>query len=667
MNRSVIEQEVQVAVNMANSESTMITEDWKCINWREVERYVFKLQKRIYAASRCGDVKKCRKLQRTLMRSWSNRVLAVRRVTQDNKGKRTAGVDGVKSLEPKARMRLVGELKLTGKSKPTRRVRIPKPGSVEGRPLGIPTMYDRALQAVVKNILEPEWEAVFEPNSYGFRPGRSAHDAIKEIKVSIQFKAKFVLDADIENFFGSVSHKPLLEKLGLRSIVRRQVKAWLKSGVIDGSSFVATTKGTPQGGVISPLLGNVSLDGLEERIDQAFPANKTGYISGAKRKYGRENVSAPRVIRYADDFVVLCDEKVVVEECREIISNWLAERGLKLKPEKTRLTHTLDEKLSEDGIAGFDFLGHHIQQYPTGKYRSKVNGHSTLIGFNTLITPSKKSSKEHQEDIKRVIVKHRSTPQKALIKDLNLIVGGWTRYFTNSDAKTVGDLSKHNHLTFLKLRRWAKRRCGKASKGLEKYFTTIGGDNWVFATRKGNANPFRLLKHSEFSCSSTNYVKVKGDKSPYDGDLVYWSIRKGKHPELPDRIAYSLKRQKGKCSWCGHFFQEWDVMEMDHVIAKALGGRDEWNNLQLLHRHCHHVKSKVDKEKIKQMKAEKEMTFYLEKVLGKRTIVWRDNEPYAKGEVYKVLNKLNLNWEKVEVEVVNGLVKINSLMGRKFH
>ncbi len=164
---------------MPNSDFKLNTEGWGKIDWRKVERFVFKLQTRIYAASRHGEVKKVRKLQRTLMRSWSNRVLAVRRVTQDNTGKNTAGVDGVKSLSPKARFKLVGQLKLTGLSKPTRRVWIPKPGKDEKRPLGIPTMYDRALQGVVKAALEPEWEAIFEPNSFGFRPGRSCHDAIR--------------------------------------------------------------------------------------------------------------------------------------------------------------------------------------------------------------------------------------------------------------------------------------------------------------------------------------------------------------------------------------------------------------------------------------------------------------------------------------------------------
>ncbi|MHC5780033.1 group II intron reverse transcriptase/maturase, partial [Nostoc sp.] len=226
-----------VAMNKPNSDLVINTEGWKTVNWRQAERYVFKLQKRIYAASRRGDVKRCRRLQKTLMRSWSNRVLAVRRVTVENQGKKTAGVDGIKSLPPKARLELAGQLKLTGKSKPTRRVWIPKPGKEEKRPLGIPVMYDRALQAVVKAALEPEWEAIFEPNSYGFRPGRSCHDAIKQIKLCIQKKAKYALDADIAKCFDRINHEALLQKLNIKGKVRQQIKAWLKSGVIDRLSF----------------------------------------------------------------------------------------------------------------------------------------------------------------------------------------------------------------------------------------------------------------------------------------------------------------------------------------------------------------------------------------------------------------------------------------------
>jgi len=569
-------------MNKPKSDSKLNTEGWKTINWHQVEKYVFKLQKRIYAASRHGDVKLVRKLQKTLMRSWSNRVLAVRRVTVENQGKKTAGVDGNKSLSPKARLELAGQLKLTGKSQPTRRVWIPKPGRDEKRPLGIPTMYDRALQAVVKAALEPEWEAHFEPSSYGFRPGRSCHDAIKQIKNCIQCKAKYVLDADIAKCFDRINHEELLRKLNAKGKIRQQIKAWLKSGVIDQGAFTATSEGTPQGGVISPLLANIALHGLEQRIIQFAEILDLRYPSGT-RMNKKDKIYSLSLIRYADDFVVLHEDKAVVQRCREIISDWLAGIGLELKPEKTRLTHTLYPELSEDGNAGFDFLGHHIRQYPAGKYQSDRNAQGRILGFDTLITPSLKASKAHQEEIGKVIRKHRSSPQAALIKDLNPVIRGWTSYYANSDAQSVGELSKQDNLTYLKLRRWAKRRCGSINSGHIKYWTSIGGNNWVFATRNGG-NSLRLLKHSKLGSSSTSYVKVKGDKSPFDGDTVYWSSRLGKNPEMPNRKAKLLKQQKGKCPQCGLHFQEWDVLEIDHKIPRALGGKDEWKNLQLLHR-----------------------------------------------------------------------------------
>ena len=223
----------RIVVNMPKTNSQQNIVGWNEINWHKVERYVFKLQKKIYAASRRGDVKKVRKLQKTLMSSWSNKVLSVRKVTQDNRGRKTAGVDGVHTLSPEERLKLVGQLKVTGKSNPTRRVWIPKPGTKEERPLGIPTIHDRALQNVVKTALEPEWEALFEPNSFGFRPGRSCQDAIWQIKNSIQNRPKYVLDADIAKCFDRINHLALLQKLGYKGKVRQQIKAWLKSGVID--------------------------------------------------------------------------------------------------------------------------------------------------------------------------------------------------------------------------------------------------------------------------------------------------------------------------------------------------------------------------------------------------------------------------------------------------
>ncbi|MEG4627140.1 group II intron reverse transcriptase/maturase [Microcoleus sp. w1-18aA5] len=574
-------------MNKPKSDSKLKTEGWKDINWRQAEKYVFKLQKRIYAASCCGDVKRLRQLQKTLMRSWYNRVLAVRRVTQENQGKKTAGVDGIKLLSPVARLQLAGQLRLTGKSQPTRRVLIPKPGTTEKRPLGIPTIYDRARQAVVKAMLEPEWEARFEPGSYGFRPGRSCQDAIKHIKNCIQTKAKYVLDADIAKCFDCINQEELLHKLNTFPSLRRQIKAWLKSGVVDAGEFIATSFGTPQGGVISPLLANIALHGLETVVKDYVESLK---IKGLSRMEKRRSVN---VIRYADDFVILHRDKSVIEGCMAVLSDWLAGIGLKLKPSKTRLTHTLDPYKSADGLAGFDFLGHHIQQYYQGKYRSSEDNHGKKLGFNTLITPSKKAIQVHQSEIASIIKMHRLSPQEALIKDLNPLIRGWSYYYSASDIGTSGESSNQDNLIYLKLRRWAKRRTGSAKKGHYLYWRTINGNNWVFAPNQGS-NTIRLVRHTEFVSSSANYLMLKGNKSPYDGDLVYWSSRMGRHPELPNRKAKLLKQQQGKCQECGLYFLQGDVMEVDHKEPLTLGGLDEWKNMQLLHRHCHHKKTATD-------------------------------------------------------------------------
>lgn len=292
----------------------------------------------------------------TLIKSWSAKCIAVRRVTQDNQGKNTAGVDGAKSLTPKQRTNLVGKLKLTGKIKPTRRVMIPKPGTTETRPLGIPTINDRALQALVKLALEPEWEAKFEPNSYGFRPGRSCHDAIEAIYLSIKQKAKYVLDADIAKCFDCINHKALLSKINTYPTLKRQLKGWLKAGYCVQGELFPTNEGTPQGGVISPLLANIALHGMEERVKQYAET-----LKGKKEK----NRKALNLIRYADDFVIVHEDLNVVKKCQEIIAEWLRDMGLELKPSKTKLTHTLNKL---DGNVGFEFLGFHVQQYNSGTY-----------------------------------------------------------------------------------------------------------------------------------------------------------------------------------------------------------------------------------------------------------------------------------------------------------
>jgi RNA-directed DNA polymerase len=546
------------------------TVEWQSINWRKLERRVFKLQKRIFKASQRGDEKAVRRLQKTLMKSWSARCLAVRRVTQDNQGKKTAGVDGVKSLTPQQRLSLISQLKLGKKAAPTRRVWIPKPGTQEKRPLGIPTIKERAKQALVKLGLEPEWEARFEVNSFGFRPGRSCHDAVEAIFNAIRYKAKYVLDADIAKCFDQIDHKALLEKLHTFPSVRRQIKAWLKAGVMDGKTLFPTEEGTPQGGILSPLLANVALHGMENRIKQTF--------------------KKAILIRYADDFVILHEDLSTVQKCQEIIADWLKDMGLTLKPSKTRLAHTLNEHGNEQ--PGFDFLGFNVRHFPVGQHHTGKNTYGKPLGFKTIITPSKAKQKEHYEAIAEIIEAHKGANQATLIKLLNPVISGWSNYYSTVVSKEA--FSHQDYLIFQKLVAWARHR--HADKSWEwisrKYWQTIGGDQWVFATQLEDKNPQILRKHN--ATPIVRHIKVKGDASPFNGDFIYWSTRMGKHPEAPHRVSMLLKRQKGKCAHCELFFRDGDVMEIDHKIPRSQGGKDEYRNLQLLHRHCHDVKTALD-------------------------------------------------------------------------
>lgn len=555
--------------------SLKTTVEWNQINWRKLERKVYQLQKRIYRASVRGDVKAVRRLQKTLMKSWSAKAIAVRKVTQDNVGKKTAGVDGVKSLSPVARLRLANNLKLGTKVKPTRRIYIDKPGTREKRPLGIPTISDRALQALVKLALEPEWEALFEPNSYGFRPGRSCHDAIEAIYNAISKKPKYVLDADISKCFDRINHEQLLKKLNSFPTINRQIKAWLKAGYMDGKELFITSEGTPQGCVISPLLANIALHGMEERIKRFAE----GLNLNGGRKASRQAIS---LIRYADDFVILHEYEFVIQRCQSIISEWLNGMGLELKPSKTRITHTLNKYEGKE--PGFDFLGFNIRQHQVGKYHSKQ-------GYKTIITPSKSKQKAHYNDIARVIETHKTAPQSALISRLNPIIRGWSNYYATVVSKDI--YSKLDHLTYLKLEAWANRRHPNQGKSwvTNKYWHKDGKRNWVFAT-KCKSSLIRLLGHTDTPI--VRHVKVKGETSPYDGNLVYWSTRMGNNPKMPSKVALLLKRQKGKCAHCGLHFREDDLMEVDHIIPKSQGGKDEYKNLQLLHRHCHDTKTAKD-------------------------------------------------------------------------
>ncbi|NEP00537.1 MAG: group II intron reverse transcriptase/maturase [Symploca sp. SIO2E9] len=539
--------------------------EWAGINWQKLEKRLFKLQKRIYRAALRGDVKAVRRLQKTLMKSWTAKMIAVRRVTQDNKGKKTAGVDGVKSLTPEQRLKLVDNLRVYRKAKPTRRVWIPKPGRDERRPLGIPTMYDRALQALAKQALEPEWEAKFEPNSYGFRPGRSCHDAIEAIYNSIKLQPKWVLDADISKCFDKINHTALLNKLNTYPSLRRLIRSWLKAGVMDNGNYSDTSEGTPQGGVISPLLANIALHGMEECITQLAKTLDMKNPKGRQISW-QNKARSLNCVRYADDFVILHKDQTVVQRCKEIISEWLADMGLELKPSKTKITHTFD---------GFDFLGVNVKQYRVGKYQSRQ-------GFKTIITPSKKSVKVHYERLAEVIDSHKAAPQKALISRLNPIIRGWANYHSTACSKET--FSHLGYLLWNRLQRWGYQRHPNKSKTWvnKKYWGTYQGSNWTFQD-----GAVRLLRHSETPI--IRHVKVKGTVSPFDGNLTYWSSRMGKHPEMPAQKAKLLKRQKGICAYCGLTFRDGDILEVHHIQPRSKGGNNKLENLELLHLHCHDV------------------------------------------------------------------------------
>jgi len=331
--------------------------------------------------------------------------------------------------------------------------------------------------------------------------------------------------------------------------------------------------------VLSPLLANIALHGLEATIRASFPrtARRQGKVAPGW---------TPIVIRYADDFVILHEDRGVIETAQQVTADWLTGLGLELKPSKTRITHTLTR--TEEGNVGFDFLGWNIRQHPVGKYHTGKNTTGQPLGFKTIITPSKEARKRHQAALATIVNTGKADTQDRLILRLNRLTHGWVNYHATGVAKKA--FSHMQRLLFRKLWHWARRRHPHKSANwvAKKYWHLDGVRKWDFHVREGP----RLYQHTEKAIM--RHVKVEGTKTPFDGDWVYWATRLGRHPDLHAEVAYLLRKQHGRCTWCGLYFTNADLRESDHIIPKRRRLKVGWSEKQLLHGHCHDSKTAQD-------------------------------------------------------------------------
>jgi RNA-directed DNA polymerase len=517
------------------------------------------MQIRLTKATQAGDWRRVKALQRWLTHSFCAKALAVKRVTE-NQGKRTAGVDRELWDSPQQKFAAIAQLEKQGyRPRPLRRVYIPKSNG-KMRPLGIPTMKDRAMQALHLLALDPVLETVSDPNSYGFRKDRSTADAMSQlfVKLSMKVSAEWVLDADIEGFFDNINHDWLLDNVRMdKSILRK----WLKSGVLDRAKLLATTNGTPQGGIISPALANWTLNGLESEL-----------IKHLKTKLGATKVKCLKVgvIRYADDFVITGDSKELLEnEIRPWLVAFLEARGLRLAEAKTKTVHINE---------GFDFLGWNFRKY-SGKM---------------LIKPAQKNVKTFYEKVRDVIGNGLGLKQEELIGLLNPILRGWAQYHSPVVAKET--FARLDWLLFWRLMRWTKRRHPKAKADWirRKYWHSVGNRRWVFASKVNKEDGSKGLKEL-YSLASTpieRHVKIKGAYHPYDPSYeMYGETLRQKR--MVNKMRYRREwvklyiEQQGKCALCGCEMDIDTGWHDHHIVPRANGGSDCLGNRVLLHPNCH--------------------------------------------------------------------------------
>jgi RNA-directed DNA polymerase len=532
--------------------------DWHSIDWKKVWRTVRRLQARIVKAVAEGRWNKVKALVYLLTRSFAGRALAILRVVS-NSGATTPGVDGVLWNTPESKSAAFGTLRRHGyRPQPLRRVYIPKRNGKRG--LGIPTMTDRAMQALYLLGLDPIAESQADGHSYGFRRERRCADAMAQthLVLSHHHGPEWILEGDIKACFDKISHEWLLTHVPMD---RRLLGHWLKAGFLEKHAYFATTEGTPQGGTISPALANWTLDGLQRLLAERFASTPKG-----------QGKSKVHLVRYADDFLITgTSEELLRDQVQPLVAHFLKQRGLELSHEKTRITHVEE---------GFDFLGQNVRRYRCGKVLTKPSSHSV---------------KTFLSKIQETIDNSGSLTAGEMIQRLNQQIKGWTMYHRYAASK--GTFSYADHRIFQMVWRWCRRRHPKKNRRWIRttYFQHDGHRHWAFTgtlwNQKGQGRPIQLMAAAKVKI--IRYVKIRSAVNPYDPTWelyleARWGWQLAQTLAGRSRIEYLWKRQEGRCRICG---QPLRIAEEDcqihHQIWRSRGGPDTTDNMELFHANCH--------------------------------------------------------------------------------